>query len=491
MSDKKPRRKKESEYYRYEKNSSGGPKKSSSLVGKVLLFLVIIFAILAFIALFFMVRQPQDVSLVENTEEAVELESEDEQEEEGPDLLMPADFPHMIAGGLSKGELEFVLSYVPDQVLKDGLNEQNIAETLSRMISGDLMNETELFGKGKSNDYSLEEMQRFLDSFSQWSLKKKKGPYEIQGEDLSMDADKLGILASANITEAKLDKNKMEISYELDYMGGDPEIKKPFHAEKKAILARKGEEPFRIEDIIEEKKTEIHPEEKAEKAQEKKDEDNPELRSKMTPPGHVSNKGKNAEQQKQKVYGLAKNSSSKEPLDSNQEKANEEAELKAQGYLESKNLAIEKVINGNRSGQKEYQLAMDPSAQRTGENHYALLDIDGDGREELLLEADAYVGGELKSYVQIYKIEEEEGMYRPSLLQGNFSAIEIRIPQDGQGGLFLLDSTEHMNEKGLYIMMISGSQLIIPAEPQRVLMEDSPEMSEFINFNPEIPWRKI
>lgn len=482
------------EYYQYERRTGKGRKRSSSGPGKFFILLLLIAAILAFLALFLKTRQPRDVSLVENTESGNEDLTLSEEEPEKPEdqLLMPADFPHYIAGNLSKGELEFVLSYVPDQILKEGPTDQTVKDTLSRMISGDIMNETSLFRSEKANAYSLPELQRFFDSFSSWSLKDHSGPYRIQGDILSMKADQLGILASANITEARIHQDKLEITYELDYMGGDSNQKKPFHAEKKAILTRTDGGLFQIEEVIEEKKKEIHPVEDQQNGsfssntKNTSPDNDQESQVKMTPPGHVSNKGKNAKTQQQKAYQMGQKGQKKD------QKSEEKDARTGQDIFSSREKAVEGVLLTIKSHQQKGQIPVDEPAQRTGAYHYAMADLDGDGIEELLVESDAQDGNQLKRFVQIYQINQKgEGTYQPLLLQGYFSAIRLFLPQDGKGGIYLLDSSSRASERGLYRTTLSQGKVITPSQPEEILMEDSPEMAEFMNSVQEIRWKKV
>lgn len=498
------RKARKEEYYQYERRPRKSRKRSSSGLGKFFIFLLLIAAALALITLYLRTRQPKDIALVENTESADQdlSLSEEEPADEAPHTLMPADYPHNIAGGLSKGELEFVLSYVPDPILKDGPTPKTIGNTLSRMISGDIMNETNLFGRQKAHAYSLTDLQRFLDSFCDWSLKENGGPYNIQGDTLSMKADSLGILASANITEAKISRDKLEISYELDYMGGDPDQKKPYHAEKKAILWRSPGGLFKIEEIVEEKKTEIHPadlQQSEDQAHNPKDHDNgSQSQVKMTPPGHVSNKGKNAKTQQQKAYQMSRGGQSKNQNGQGQGIVQGQDQGQAPGIVQGKAIyrtrakAVAGVLANIKSDRQKYQIPVDSPAQRTGDCHYASADLDGDGIEELLVEADAQDGLHLKRFVQIYQINKKgEGQYQPLLLQGYFSAIRLCLPRDGKGGIYLLDSATRSSERALYRTTLSQGRVITPGQPEQILMEDSPEMAEFLNSVQEIRWKKV
>lgn len=498
------RKARKEEYYQYERRPRKSRKRSSSGLGKFFIFLLLIAAALALITLYLRTRQPKDIALVENTESADQdlSLSEEEPADEAPHTLMPADYPHNIAGGLSKGELEFVLSYVPDPILKDGPTPKTIGNTLSRMISGDIMNETNLFGRQKAHAYSLTDLQRFLDSFSDWSLKENGGPYDIQGDTLSMKADSLGILASANITEAKISRDKLEISYELDYMGGDPDQKKPYHAEKKAILWRSPGGLFKIEEIVEEKKTEIHPadlQQSEDQTQNPQDYDNgSQSQRKLSPPGHVSNKGKNAKTQQQKAYQMSRGGQSKNQNGQGQGIVQGQDQGQAPGIVQGKAIyrtrakAVAGVLANIKSDRQKYQIPVDSPAQRTGDCHYASADLDGDGIEELLVEADAQDGLHLKRFVQIYQINKKgEGQYQPLLLQGYFSAIRLCLPRDGKGGIYLLDSATRSSERALYRTTLSQGRVITPGQPEQILMEDSPEMAEFLNSVQEIRWKKV
>lgn len=516
------RKARKEEYYQYERRPRRSRKRSSSWLGKFFIFLLLIAAALALITLYLRTRQPKDVALVENTESADQdlSVSEEEPEDEAPHTLMPADYPHNLAGGLSKGELEFVLSYVPDPILKDGPTSKTIGNTLSRMISGDIMNETNLFGRQKAHAYSLTDLQRFLDSFSDWSLKENGGPYNIQGDTLSMKADSLGILASANITDAKISRDKLEISYELDYMGGDPDQKKPYHAEKKAILWRSPGGLFQIEEIVEGKKTEIHPanpQQSEDQMHSPKDHDNDngsQSQVKMAPPGHVSNKGKNAKTQQQKAYQMSRGDQSKnqngqgQGIVQGQDQGQGQAQGQSQGIVQgqdqgpgmvqgkaiyrTREKAVAGVLANIKSDRQKYQIPVDSPAQRTGDCHYASADLDGDGIEELLVEADAQDGNHLKRFVQIYQINKKgEGQYQPLLLQGYFSAIRLCLPRDGKGGIYLLDSATRSSERALYRTTLSQGRIITPGQPEQILMEDSPEMAEFLNSVQEIRWKKV
>lgn len=307
-----------------------------------------------------------------------------------------------------------------------------------------------------------------------------------------MKADQLGILASANITEARIHQDKLEITYELDYMGGDSNQKKPFHAEKKAILTQTGGGLFQIEEVIEEKKKEIHPVEGQQNGslssntKDTSPDDDQESQVKMTPPGHVSNKGKNVKTQQQKAYQMGQKGQKKD------QKSEEKDARTGQDIFSSREKAVEGVLLTIKSHQQKGQIPVDEPAQRTGAYHYAMADLDGDGIEELLVESDAQDGNQLKRFVQIYQINQKgEGTYQPLLLQGYFSAIRLFLPQDGKGGIYLLDSSSRASERGLYRTTLSQGKVITPSQPEEILMEDSPEMAEFMNSVQEIRWKKV
>ncbi len=173
--------------------------------------------------------------------------------------LQDTEYGALIAGNLTKEELQFVLAYGPQEIPEQGFQEQdylNILNSLcdaSRINEGEPMIEDLGMNSDLGNQYSVSDVNRLFRSFTDYQLVEGISALSgqnvhVQGEAVIFWGASTGRTANAVITSANYTEEEMEIYYTCNYSTTDMAMEGiPEKIEnRKAVLKRNAEGMYQI-----------------------------------------------------------------------------------------------------------------------------------------------------------------------------------------------------------------------------------------------------
>lgn len=192
--------------------------------------------------------------------EEVSKKEEEEKEETLPTTekeVQDTDYETLIAGNLTKEELQYVLAYGPQEIPEQGFQNRDYLDFLNAFCDAAGRNEgmIEYYGTNANwvPQYSVSDINRMFRSFTDYQLQEennKLSEYHVQvsGDIVSFAPASTGKTANAVITSASYTEEEMEICYTYDYittdMGREGIPKKVEN--KKAILNKNQDGQYQI-----------------------------------------------------------------------------------------------------------------------------------------------------------------------------------------------------------------------------------------------------
>lgn len=182
-------------------------------------------------------------------ENAVESEAdpkviEEEPEEKEPEEasaetvkeVQDVEYETLIAGNLTKNEMQFVLAYGPDEIPEQGFQNQDYLFILNTLCQASEHKVSEPIIETYGTDanwgcqYSLSDVNRIFRSFTDYQLTEEnnilsENNVHVQGDVVSFAAATISKTSNAVITSASYTEEEMEIYYTYDYITFDMESK--------------------------------------------------------------------------------------------------------------------------------------------------------------------------------------------------------------------------------------------------------------------------
>lgn len=378
----------------------------------------------------------QEVSDTESETTAPEQEPS-VQEEQPPTEQTVADeeYPNLIAGNLTKEELEYVLAYGPEEIPAQGFSETDYQNLLAWLCcSKEEENPITYLGKNSQYkyQYSLVDINRVFSSFTDFQFTQDNigsigSGFSIVGEALEFAVPTLSAELNAAITSAVYTDTEMKVYY--DYTKTSYELGTT-NSKKVATLKPTEDGLYRIVKI------EIATDDAASKV--------PDEAAAVSPAA-------NTVSMKQIYQGVL------------QSVQNQEA-----GYTFS-----------------EVEAA-------TGAYQYFTTDMNGDGIQELVVGAENTVDVFMGHYIRVYSCENTDTGYQLKPVQGDMQTIALHIPADGNG---LYDSyfSRGTGKTSVYRISIQNGTLaggLTSVSEQEFTMGDS-AAEAFQNGNQIVEWRDI
>ena len=283
--------------------------------------------------------------------------------------LTDEDYPKLIAGELTREEVEFVLAYGPQEIPEQGFENSDYTMILNSLCMGSEQSSIiESFGVNEKweSQYSVEDINRLFAVFTDYRFEESgasDGFIRVDGNTLTFSPATLNYTAAADITETQYSENEIEIYYTYQYTGYE---NPSYTLYKKAVLEPNEDGLYQIVRIEE-------VEQKTENAQ-------------ATPSADDST----------------------ENTKENGASANDDRSVK-QLYAN--------VLNG-----LEDKKAM-----------YYICDINADGIQELLVGTEVADGPFIYYDFHVYSCENQGGSYVLKPIEGSATAIGPRISEDGNG----------------------------------------------------------
>lgn len=358
-------------------------------------------------------------------------EREDVEEGAEPVQMTDADYPEMIAGNLTKEELEAVLAYGPRDIPEQGFSDTDYLEMLNAFcnISYSTGSPVEYYGPGADwqSKYSLSDVNRLFASFSDFAYTEDNDAdteYEVnvEGDMLIYAPATIDYSAKARILTAEYTKEEMYVYFTYSNTRyGQTDVS------KKAILRPLENGLYRI------------------------------VRIEEGTPG--DGEGNSMDTVQEDMEG-------------------------AESVME----AYSSVLDAVGAQEPGYDLSHIPAG--TGVYHYFTHDLDNDGIEELIVGAEAEESVFYVHYCHIYTCEKTGGGYVARPCEGEFMTMAMYLPEDGNG-LYRHEYIRGTGENLIYRVTLDHGKIVDSSSPERQFIMGSADEVAFQASDPEIEWRDI
>lgn len=198
-------------------------------------------------------QNQENVVESETDTKVIKEEPEEKEPEEAPaetvKEVQDAEYETLIAGNLTKKELQFVLAYGPDEIPEQGFQNQDYLFILNTLCQASEHKVSEPIIEAYGTDanwecqYSLSDVNRIFRSFTDYQLTEENNTLSqnnvhVQDNVVSFAAATISKTSNAVITSASYTEAEMEICYTYDYITFDMETQGlPKQTEnRKAIL---------------------------------------------------------------------------------------------------------------------------------------------------------------------------------------------------------------------------------------------------------------
>ena len=198
---------------------------------------------------------------IKNQEEIAQQKEKEKKEEQAkePKEVKDSEYSSLIAGNLTKEELEYVLAYGPEEIPAGGFSMEDCMRILNTLCepSGRTGGPVQYYGATPDymSQYSVKDVNRLFESFSDLQFTEENDVERGDYGDVNVDGEKIMFWAAtenhvreATITSAEYNSEEMELyyTYSRGAYGEDGDT-----AEKKAILKPDSEGLFKIVSIEE------------------------------------------------------------------------------------------------------------------------------------------------------------------------------------------------------------------------------------------------
>lgn len=203
-------------------------------------------------------QEAKEAEVQEEIERQKEKEKKEEQAKE-PKEVKDSDYSSLIAGNLTKEELEYVLSYGPEEIPNGGFSMEDYMRILNTLCEPSSRTGGPVQYYGSTSDYmpqySVKDVNRLFESFSDLQFTEENdeeqwpyGGFNVDGEKIMFWAATENHVREATITSAEYNSEEMELYYTYSRGAYGDES---YIAEKKAILKPNSEGLFKIVSIEE------------------------------------------------------------------------------------------------------------------------------------------------------------------------------------------------------------------------------------------------
>lgn len=215
-------------------------------------------------------QEAKEAEVQEEIAQQKEKEKKEEQAKE-PKEVKDSDYSSLIAGNLTKEELEYVLSYGPEEIPNGGFSREDYMRILNTLCEPSSRTGGAVRDYGYNDDYeaamfSVEDVNRLFESFSDLQFTEENegeqwpyGGFNVDGEKIIFTAATENHAREATITSAEYNSEEMKLYYTYSRGAYGDES---YIAEKKAILKPNSEGLFKvvsIEEISREALDDSHP----------------------------------------------------------------------------------------------------------------------------------------------------------------------------------------------------------------------------------------
>ena len=359
------------------------------------------------------------------------------------------DFSSLLAGNLTKEELQLVLTYGPSEITDSGYPHSESLNTLNSIWQGDMSGN--LIEKADYNTYNkkylLSDVNRLFSLFTDFQFTENNdydtetGP-NVDGEYIIFIPATLNYSVETQIHSAVYTPEEIRIQYTYTkqiYEEGQPAQT----SEKEAILQPNVQGLYqivRIGDIsTEESPVEKTPEKSGIIIEDAND-----------APSGMEDVPQATDQEVMALYTDAVNASA----------------AGTDGYIfyDYENL--------------------------TGEREYALYDIDQNGIAELILRESINEGPFFSFVHRVYTVADNGAGYELVMIEGIENAHSFTIPTEGEG-LYAFEFFRGNGEEVFYRVILENGTLVRASQPERVTTLGDEDSQTYWNQNPHLTWYAV
>lgn len=375
--------------------------------------------------------EEKDKEEAEPEEKTQEREDVEEEAEPEPVQMTDADYPEMIAGNLTKEELEAVLAYGPQTIPEQGFSDTEYLEMLNAFCNISYGDSGPVAYYGPSEDwqsqYSLSDVNRLFASFSDLAYTEDNDAdteygVNVEGDMLIYAPATINYSAEARILTAEYTEEEMHVYFTYSNTRyGQTDVS------KKATLRPLENGLYRIVQIEE-----------------------------GTPDGGAG--------------------------------VSSDTVQEGMGGAGSAMEAYSSVLDAVGAQEPGYDLSHIPA--RTGVYHYFTHDLDKDGIEELVVGAEAEESVFYVHYCRVYTCEKTGSGYTARPCEGEFMTLALYLPEDGNG-LYRHEYVRGTGENKIYRVTLDQGRIVDPSSPERQFTAGSDDEVVFYASDPEVEWKDI
>lgn len=384
--------------------------------------------------------QPTKAAETTREEEPQEEQAAQETEEpQGPKEMTDGDYASMVAGNLTKEELEYVLAYGPEEIPVNGFADRDYQLLLNSLCQGTGANGNPIENYGTNEkwqpQYSQEDVNRIFLSFTPYQFTEENDNdaeeygIHVDGDRIVFSPATLNYSAYADITSAEYTEGEMNVYFNYERTSGDGSASTS--ASKKAVLNPDETGMYRIVKI----------EEAAQPAE---------------------TDSSNTATEQTAVDQGAENGASMEEI--------------YRGVLQS--------VQNQEAG---YEFP-DASGQIEG-YEYFVYDLNGDGIEELIVGAVFSENVFMMHDCRVFSCTQAGSGYELKVIGGHESVTSLYLASDGNGLLTSILS-RGTGQTDVYRITIQNDTLVRGSSEYQFIMGSS-EASQFNSANASVQWKSI
>ena len=200
-------------------------------------------------------RDPAETQDPAGTQDSTET-----QDPEEPREMSEADYEALIAGNLTRQEVEYVLAYGPEEIPAQGFTSTDYVFILNQLCQGagtasaDQAGPIAYYGTDSQyrSAYSLADINRLFSAFTDFQFTEgtHEGNVEVNGDAVYFSPAALNFTAEAEITSGEYTDETMTLYFTWHHTLYDDGTRET-HAQKKAVLRPTPEGRYRIVEILE------------------------------------------------------------------------------------------------------------------------------------------------------------------------------------------------------------------------------------------------
>ena len=200
-------------------------------------------------------RDPAETQDPAGTQDSTET-----QDPEEPREMSEADYEALIAGNLTRQEVEYVLAYGPEEIPAQGFTSTDYVFILNQLCQGagtasaDQAGPIAYYGTDSQyrSAYSLADINRLFSAFTDFQFTEgtHEGNVEVNGDAVYFSPATLNFTAEAEITSGEYTDETMTLYFTWHHTLYDDGTRET-HAQKKAVLRPTPEGRYRIVEILE------------------------------------------------------------------------------------------------------------------------------------------------------------------------------------------------------------------------------------------------